>query len=324
MSRPGVYIGVDLGGTNVRAGVVTEGGELLHWKEVPIQAARGPEAGVKKITTLVEDVTAGLDQRILALGIGSTGPLDREHGFIQNPYTLPGWENVDIVSPLQERFQVPAALENDADAAALGEAWVGAGSGVSSMVMITIGTGVGYSLITNGTIHRGVGGEHPEGGHIPIAPDGPECYCGARGCLESLAAGPAIASFARKIAGETPDSFLGNLAAGLPDGLDDIEARHVFEGARTGDPACLKLVDQTAFHIARGLITILMMILPDVIVFTGGVVQSFDLLEPRIRQELDAVNVIIPAADVKLVKSSLDQAGLLGAARAAQLLERNS
>ncbi len=111
MAEQGVLIGIDLGGTNVRAGVVTPSGELLHREEQPIEAHRGPGSGMKTIAALVEKVVEQAHQPVLALGIGSTGPLNRESGCIQNPYTLPGWEDVDIVTPLRERFNVPVALE---------------------------------------------------------------------------------------------------------------------------------------------------------------------------------------------------------------------
>ncbi len=128
---------------------------------------------------------------------------------------------------------------------------------------------------------------------------------------------PGIARFAQKAASGKRSPFLESAA----DAIEAIEARHVFEGARQGDPACLELVDQTAMSIARGLVSIMMMILPEVIVLTGGVLRSYDLLEERIHTELERVNVIIPARQVKLQLSQTgQQAGILGAARAAQLL----
>ena len=312
-----ILIGIDIGGTNVRVGAVTAQGELLNWKDAKIEAARGPDFGLKVIVDLVQAVITEAGLSVTALGIGSTGPLDRERGCIQNPYTLPGWEDVDIVTPLRERFGVPVALENYADAAALGEAWIGAGRGFNSVVMFTIGTGVGFALIKDGEIHRGINGEHPEGGHILIDPDGPECYCGANGCLESLVAGPALADFARKAAKENPGSYLSR----FPGAPENLEARDIFEGARKGDVICMQLVDQTAVYIARGLISILMLILPEAIVLTGGVLRSFDLMEKTIRSELNKVDIIIPASGVHLQMSKTGQhAGLLGAARAAQLL----
>lgn len=315
--KPGILIGIDLGGTNVRAGVVTSGGRLLHWKEAPIKAFRGPEVGLKTITGLADGVSERANQPVLALGIGSTGPLDRQSGCIQNPYTLPGWEGVDIVTPLQERFSVPVALENDADAAALGEAWVGAGQGVKRMVMLTIGTGVGYALILDGEIYRGIAGEHPEGGHIPIDPSGPECYCGAHGCLESLVSGPAIVRFVKESEAAKNNVFIRNAT----NNLQEIEAATVFEGARQGDAFCQSLVDRTANYIALGLVSIIMLTLPDCIVLTGGLSRSYDLIERKIHAVLARYDVIVPTRKVQIQLSQLgQQAGLIGAARAAQLL----
>ena len=315
--KNGILIGIDLGGTNVRAGAVTWDGQLLNWQDTPIEAARGPEAGLQTITQLVDEVITQANQPIVALGIGSTGPLDRQRGCIQNPYTLPGWEDVDIVSPLKERFGVPVPLENDADAAALGESWVGAGRDVPRMTMVTIGTGVGTALILNGEIYRGLGNEHPEGGHIIIDPSGPECYCGAHGCWESLVAGPAIAQFARSV-----DSLRSSiLYAECQGDLEKIDATMVFNAARRGDALCVRLVEQTATYIALGLVSMMMLTLPDCIVLTGGVLRSYDLLEERIRSIIARHDKIIPATKVKIKPAMLGQkAGVFGAARAAQLL----
>jgi glucokinase len=313
--KPGTLIGIDLGGTNVRAGAVTSDGRLLHWKDAPIEAARGPQAGLQTVTRLVDEVIAQAGQPVLALGIGSTGPLDRRRGCIQNPYTLPGWEDVDIVTPLRERFDVPVALENDADAAALGESWAGSGQGVKRLIMLTIGTGVGYALILNGEIYRGLGDEHPEGGHIIIEPSGPECYCGAHGCLESLVAGPAIARFARESEEAKTSPFLQKSAS------EKIDAATIFEGARYGDTFCQSVVDRTGNYIALGLVNIIMTTLPDCIVLTGGLLHSYDLLESKICATLTKYDVIVPASKVQIQLSQLgQQAGLYGAARAAQLL----
>jgi glucokinase len=317
MKTNGILIGVDLGGTNVRVGAITPDGELLKFKNTLIDAQRGPEQGVQKISGMISAVSAEVDRPILGIGIGSAGPLDRERGCIQNPYTLPGWEDVDIVSPVAAQFGVPVALENDADAAALGESWAGAGRGLSRLAMITIGTGVGSGLVFNGDIYRGVNGYHPEGGHIIIDPAGPECYCGARGCWESLVSGPAIAGFARK-APALQDSSIHQACAGQPDRID---AAMIFKAAQSGDALACQLVEQTANYIVLGLVSVIMLYLPDCIVLTGGVLRSFGVIEDQIRESIKQHNVVVPAQDVQIRLSELgQQAGMFGAARAAQLL----
>lgn len=317
----GNFIGIDLGGTNIRAGVVSPSGQLLYWQESALQADRGPEHGLQKITTLVNEITSKVGEPVIGVGIGSTGPLDRQRGLIQNPYTLPGWESVDIVSPLQDQLGVAVALENDADAAALGEAWMGAGRGVARMAMVTIGTGVGTALILDGNIYRGMGEEHPEGGHIMLDPSGPLCYCGAHGCWESLVAGPAIARFARQAPGLQSSAIYTTCQGDL----DQINAQSVFAAARQGDALAGHLVDQTAEYIGLGLVSLMMVALPDCIVLSGGVMRSFDLLEARVRAVITRHNVIIPATQVRLQLATLGQhAGMLGAARAAQILVTGS
>lgn len=282
-----------------------------------MEASLGPEIGLRHIFDLVKQLISEMHQPLLALGIGSTGPLDRQRGCIQNPYTLPGWEDVDIVTPMQELFSVPVALENDADAAALGESWIGAGQGLARMTMVTIGTGVGYALILDGKIYRGLGGEHPEGGHIILDPSGPPCYCGAHGCLESLVSGPAIAEFARNASG-LRTSLLYLQCEG---DLDKIDAATIFRVARTGDPFCLRIVERTADYIAQGLVSLMMLTLPDCIVLTGGVMRSYDLMQERIQAGIARHNVIIPAERVAIQPAMLgQQAGMFGAARAAWLL----
>ena len=315
------FIGVDLGGTNVRVGAITPLGDMLTWQAAEIQASRGPEAGLKKISALVQRVAASSDGTINGIGIGAPGPLDRQHGTIQNPYTLPGWESFDIVSPIANQFGVPVALENDADAAALGEFWAGAGRGKSSLAMVTIGTGVGTALILNGEIFRGVDGAHQEGGHIVIDPAGPACYCGAHGCWESLVSGTAIAQFAHN-SPELPSSSLYQAYQGNG-GL--LTAAMVFEAAKQGDPLSMELLEQTATYIALGLVNIIMLYLPDRIVLTGGVLRSYDLLEKRLHSVIARHSVVVPAQKVCIQLSQLgQQAGMFGAARAAQMLRKES
>lgn len=307
-----ILIGIDLGGTNVRAGAVSPKGELLNWSETLIEARRGPQAGVERIAALVETVAAG--RQILAIGIGATGPIDRERGAIQNPYTLPTWEDVDIVGPLSQRFGVPVELENDADAAALGEWWRGAGQGVKRLAMVTVGTGIGYALVLDGRIHRGTGGWHPEGGHMRLDPNGPSCYCGANGCWESLAAGPAIARDLQAAARQQPTRML-ELAGGE---IEKIDAAVMAEAARLGDPLALEWTARLGTIYGLGLANILLLVLPDTIVLGGGVMRSFDLFEASLRATAARTVPIVPAGQVKILAAQLgQQAGVLGAAHAA-------
>lgn len=311
-----VFIGIDLGGTNVRVASITRNGQLLARYETLIQAENGPDIGLEKINKLINKVIDQTRLTIKAIGIGSTGPLDRERGCIQNPYTLPGWEDVNIVKAIQSKFGVPVALENDADAAALGEAWMGGGKNSKRLAMVTIGTGVGTAFVYEGTIYRGVLDAHPEGGHILIDPNGPECYCGANGCWESLVSGPAIALHAKAFYNDS--QYLLENTGGDP---NLVEASLVFAGALAGDPNCGQLVERVANYIGLGLVTMMMLYLPDCIVLGGGVLRSYKLMEKKINTVINRHDVIIPATQVEIKFAELgQQSGLFGAVRAAQLL----
>jgi glucokinase len=313
---PEIAIGIDLGGTNVRAGAVTPAGDLLCWESTPIRAADGPAAGIERILALVDNVVRTLPgpaSHLVGIGVGSTGPLDRERGAIQNPYTLPGWSDVDILTPLRERFHAPAVLENDADSAALGEAWVGAGCGMQRLAAVTVGTGIGFAFILDGQIYRGMDGVHPEGGHMLIDPAGPECYCGARGCMEILVSGPAIGRFASRAAAEKGGEMLA-LAGGDPARVD---ARVMVRAARRGDPVAAGLVAQVAHYLGIGLLNIMLLYLPDGIVLSGGVMEEYDLFAPGVQAVIDRQQGMIPAGRVRILQSGLNgQSGVFGAARA--------
>ena len=316
MDEMKIFIGIDLGGTNVRVGAVTPDGGLVASEEGLIEARQGPEAGVERIASLITRVTNEAGARLQAIGIGSTGPVDRALGAIQNPYTLPTWENVNIVGMLRERFQVPVTIENDADAAALGESWMGAGRGLPRLVMVTVGTGVGTAFIQDGRIYRGMDGLHPEGGHMILDPSGPECYCGAKGCWESMASGTAIGAYARSQAASHP-TLMTELAGG---DVQRINAVIAAQAARRGDPLAAEIIDRAADYIGLGLVNLIALFLPGCMVLTGGVMRSFDLMEARIRAVIGRHNVMAPADRVALRLASLgQQAGMIGAARAAML-----
>jgi glucokinase len=306
-----IVIGIDLGGTHVRAGAFTSNGEMLAVQETPIEAARGPEPGLRRIQNLIEAIwNASGAKMLLGIGVGSTGPIDPIHGMINNPFTLPGWENVPISAWLRNAFDVPVALENDADVAALGEYWRGAGQSIQRLYAVTVGTGVGTALILDGQIYRGMDGLHPEGGHVILDPSGPPCYCGAHGCWESLCAGPAIARQARQA--DLHHSILLEMAGG---DVEKIDARLVAEAARLGDPPACAIIDKTAHYFSLGIINVIHSITPEMIVLGGGVMKSADLFLPHLSKAIAAHSIMIPAHRVRIAPAQLgNYAGLYGAA----------
>ena len=330
-----IVIGIDIGGSMVRMGVIDMQSELLALRESPIEARRGPQEGLERIAGLIEELlhdenVEGTTKTISlrGIGIGCTGPVDLVQGVVNNPYTLPTWENVPLRTWLEERFGVPATLENDADMAALGEYWKGAGKGVRRLYAVTVGTGIGTALIVDGQIYRGLDGSHPEGGHHVIDPSGPPCYCGANGCWEILASGPAIARLARDtieafrdIEGKDNEGQRQGEAVGMRESplleMDDdhIDTRTVAELALNDDALAMKIMDKAAYYFSLGVVNIVMLFAPDLIVLSGGVMRNAELFMPTLMKTLQQNNEIVPADKVQIRQTELGSyAGLFGAA----------
>ena len=291
--------GVDIGGTKIAVGIVNAAGHILAERASPTEAALGFDRGVKRITDAIDAclTEAGHGRELLAgIGVGCAGPVNPKRGTIDNPHTLPTWDGVDIVTPLRTTFDRPAFLENDADAAAVGEAYFGAGEGRRALVMLTFGTGVGSGILLDGRIYRGALDTHPELGHLPIEPDGPQCYCGIRGCIESLASGTAISTAGK--------------AAGFGD------ARGVFQALADDDARARAIVDRALAAVRVAVWTIQHTLLPERIILGGGMIDDqFDLFAEAARHAIDAAT-LNPRGCTDVVQARLgNRAGLVGAAR---------
>ena len=198
------------------------------------------------------------------------------------------------------------SLENDADAAALGEYWAGAGIGAERMYMVTLGTGIGTALIYHGEIYRGLDDAHPDGGHQILDPAGPICYCGAAAAGRVLASGAAIGRNARARLAEHPDTLIYTLSAGNP---EQIDARLVAEAAFQGDKLALSMYQQAARYFALGIVNVITLFVPDVIVLGGGVMKSSPLFLPVLTQEIAGHNIMVPAMKVKIATCSAWEPG---------------
>ena len=307
-----VIIGIDLGGTSLRVGAFDLRGEMLNVQDCPIEASQGPDAGIARTIDLVEKVLRSVERYDLkGIGVGATGPVDSVSGTINNPYTLPTWQNVSFTTPLTKHFGVPVVLENDADVAALGEYWKGAGQGVTRLFAVTVGTGIGTAFIMDGKIYRGLGGAHGDGGHHVIDPAGPPCYCGATGCWESLASGNAIAKYARQEARLKPTLLL-EMSGGDPQRID---SRMVAEAARKADPLALEIIDRSAYYLALGMVNVIHLFVPEMIVLCGGVMHNYDLFIDRVQKEILKHNIMVPVGQVRVLPAKLGYyAGVTGAA----------
>ena len=291
---------VDIGGTKIAAGMVDQMGRLLARQECPTDPGIGWKEAVKRIASLLRQTLAQTGGQLIGIGIGCTGPVYPDTGVIGDVKFLPGWEGANLAEAFSQEFGVPAAIENDANASALGEwAW-GAGKGSSTFILVTVGTGIGAGLILDGKLYRGVRGSHPEIGHHVIDPAGPACFCGAHGCWESLASGRAMERWAQ-------DHH--------PQG-ERRTARQLCLAVEQGDPLAQAAVHRTAHYMGVGLANLITLFSPEMIALGGGLMQSYPLFEQEIRETIQADCGLVPYQEVKVALATLGtQTGLIGAAR---------
>lgn len=294
---------VDIGGTKIAVGAIDASGRVLGRADTPTAAGEGFDAAMARIGELLNTVRASAGVELCGIGIGCTGPVDPLSGEIGQVEFLPGWQGANPVATLAGRFGVDVAMENDADAAVLGELQWGAGRGRRNLICVTIGTGIGGGIVLNGALYRGVGGAHPEIGHHVIDDSGPKCYCGARGCWEVLASGPAIAAHAR-----------ASLPAGYPQ-RDQLTAAELCERARRGDALARGEVERAGRYLGIGIANLISLYTPDAIVLSGSVMDSADLFMPVIRAVVRNNCTQVPASLVEIDVAALgSEAPLIGAA----------
>ncbi|PGT89062.1 MULTISPECIES: ROK family protein [Bacillaceae] len=289
-------IGIDLGGTNLRIGVFNEQGEIINEQSQSTEAAKGPEYVINQMAEIINKLKS--TYKIKAVGIGSPGPLNPHDGIIIEPPNLPGWVNIPIVQLLEEKTNLPVKLENDANAAALAEATLGAGKGASSVFFITVSTGIGGGYVLNGELVSGAQGSCGEIGNMIVNPS-PDAYQGPglnKGALEGLASGTAIGR-------------IGQERLNITNG-----AQGVFQLAEQGNKEAQSILDEAINYLAIGLANIVHTVNPEIIVIGGGVMKSKELiLEPLINKTKEYVYPSLKETLI-IIPALLDQkAGLIGA-----------
>jgi len=305
-----VALAFDLGGTELRGALVEGAGRILAFASTPTMALAGSESVVGQIIAIAGDLRAQRPEATLTgIGICAPGPLDPKAGIVIAPPTLAGWHDVPLIDILGRHFGMPVRLENDANAAALGEWRFGAGRGTGSLVFVTVSTGIGGGVITEGHIYHGRRGLAAEIGHMTITGEGERCFCGAVGCFEAVASGTALGRRATAQTVPGDGSLLRRLST---DG--DVTARHVVEAARAGDGRALALLEEEARWLGIGFTNLLHLYSPDVLVMGGGLANGFDLLAGTVRATIG--HRAMPAyRDVPIVPALLGgHAGLVGAA----------
>ena len=323
MSKVPVYVGLDVGGTTMKAGVVDDNGTPLSAVSLPTEAHKGQEAGLARMCETIRHavVEARLQMKdIAAIGVATPGLMDIPAGVILDPPNLKPWRNVPVRQHIHEAFGLPTAFQNDANAAAYGEYWAGAGREAHSMVLFTLGTGIGGGIILGEHVLEGQHSHGAELGHIKIEMTNPRlCGCGRRGCLEAYASATSVVHRAQEslVADDGQSSLHTHARQG------ELTSETIFDAAASGDALAARLVEETAFYLAVGAMNLMHTIDPDMVVFAGGMIAAGDAFLDRIRHHVRELAFPVPAAHTQIRYAQLGgDAGFIGAAACARQLVR--
>lgn len=298
MHETNLYLGVDIGGTKVAAGLVNARGDILYKTRVPMVATGDADCGFQAVQQAIDAVLqANRGTNIAAIGVTSPGPLDPRTGVVLNPPNLPCWRNFPLGDRIHQAFGVPATIDNDANAAGLAEAIWGAGRDYRCVFYATLGTGIGTGITIDGRIWHGRTGSAAEGGHMTIDINGPPCGCGKRGCIEAFASGTAIAARAAQEMGRV------------------ITCEAVADAWHAGDPKAEEVLRETAELLAIWLGNVIDFLEPDVIVVGGGVGELMSNWFDHIRELLPKWSINQRCCEIPLVLARYKaDAGIAGAA----------
>lgn len=306
------YIGVDLGGTNIAAGVVDEQGKILKQGSVPTMNERHYSEIVRDMAELCKKITeeAGLSMSdIQGIGIGCPGSIDNKTGMVVYANNLK-MDHTPLAAELKKYIDLPVNVENDANAAAMGE-YVVNGGGVDSFVFITLGTGVGGGVVIDGKLYRGFNGVGAELGHVTLVHDGVPCTCGNHGCWEAYASVTALIRQTKEAMEKHPDSLMCEFA----EKEGKVSGRTAFEAAKKGDPAAQEVVDQYVRYVADGLVGVVNTFQPERLVIGGGISKEGDYLLNPIKEYVKKYdyNKYMPRTDISIA-TLFNEAGIIGAA----------
>ena len=305
----GVVIGVDLGGTNLRTAILSPDGDILAKQKAPTNASEGWKNVVSRLIESIKGQQESAGKRglaVTAVGVGVPGVIQSDRGIVVKSPNFPDWNNLPIKDSLEKALNLPVTVENDANAAALGEQWRGAGSGIRSMILLTLGTGVGGGIILNNEIWQGADGMAGELGHMTIIPDGRRCGCGNTGCLEMYASARGIVQSYRERRAQVPSSPA------------EITSEEVYEAARAGESDALAVMQGMGRLLGIGIANLINIFNPEMIVIGGGVKDAWPLFIGAARDEIRKRAFEVPAARTEIVPSRLgDDAGMVGAAASA-------
>jgi glucokinase len=303
-------VGIDLGGTTTKMAFVTTDGDIVHKWEIDTDLSNQGQNIVKHISRSLEETLHRLGEnkdRLLAIGIGAPGPVHMETGMLYEAVNL-GWKNYPLKEELERETSLPVAVDNDANIAALGEMWKGAGSGARDLICVTLGTGVGGGVIANGQIVHGVNGAGGEIGHMTMIPSGgAPCNCGKSGCLETIASATGIVRIAKeKLAASDRPTLLRP---------DAVTAKAVFDAAKAEDASALEIVEEVTFYLGLALANAANVSNPEKIVIGGGVSKAGSILVERVTTHFRRFAFPRVAEGATIILATLgNDAGVIGGA----------
>jgi len=308
--------GIDLGGTTIKMAFVTMSGNIVHKWEIPTNISNRGEHIVTDIAQSLDETLASLGEtkeRLLAIGIGAPGPVEEETGMLYEAVNL-GWTNYPLKQRLEAATALPVAVDNDANIAALGEMWKGAGGGARHLLFVTLGTGVGGGVIANGAIVRGTNGAGGEIGHMAMIVDGgAPCNCGKTGCLETIASATGIVRITNeRLAADERTSVLRGR---------EVTAKAVFDAAKADDPLALEVVDEVTRYLGLALANAANVTNPEKIIIGGGVSKAGDILVRHVSTYFRRFAFPRVAAGAEIALATLgNDAGVIGGAWLAKAL----
>ncbi|WP_035945395.1 ROK family protein [Fusobacterium perfoetens] len=288
-------VGIDIGGTMIKYGLLSIEGDILENGEVETEASKGIEVLFEKLCNIVSKYLKSND--ILGIAVSGTGQIDGSIGKVigGNPI-IPGWIGTNLVEKLEKEFNLPAVLENDVNCAALGEKWLGAGKGQDNFICVTIGTGIGGGIVLNGEIFRGSSCVAGEFGHIQIEKNGKECLCGKKGCYERYASATALVSLAKEKTGKI------------------YNGKQIFDKERKNEPIFVEVIKEWVDYFTDGLSTITYIFNPTLIIIGGGVTKQGDYLLNKFKDSLDSKLGVNYKKNLEIKFAELgNNAGMLGA-----------
>ncbi|MEN2997505.1 MAG: ROK family protein [Brevinematia bacterium] len=307
-----MYVGVDLGGTNIKAGLVDDDGKIISSLMIPTEANLGWERVIANIKKVIANLLK--DGQVNAIGVGVPGPVDFKKGLIREMPAIPGAKNISVADELKKEFGKPVFVDNDANNFALGEVVFGVAKGRRFVVGVTLGTGIGGGIVIDGKLYRGVKNYAGEVGHMTVVPNGLQCNCGKFGCWEAY--GSATALIRNALSYKKRD--IVTRLREFPD--DKIDAKTIFELAKDGDEFCNFLVQNMFFYLGLGIASLVNVLNPEMVVIGGGVSLAGNfLIEPVRKIAFD--NIMPPLREeLEIVLSKFGgNAGMLGAAGLAKI-----